>query len=663
MKKQYVLQSSRWLLVAWVLCSGHLTRAQTQQPTIQWQRTFETNDLTSITSVRAVKISQGGYGLLLGKSVVCLSETGDVIWNKPVPATQEDKSVMAVPVRQTIGITPTPDGGVAILAQDTQNRFYVTKLNASGDRLWLRIIDRADTGAASKLTDNSLITTPDGSLLVAGAFRDRLSYVTLTRLNQEGVISGQWRINYTDAEQGSQPAIQSILNTADGGYLLAGKTTVTGTSKGLAIKLNKSYQITWKSTYPTVDSLSAIVAKPSSDNTYIAIGSSAGGNARLLTISPLGKEDGNQIATFAGSTASARLVNSGTGYTILDATGAPANNFRLQGFSGQLAPEWTKTVGGSGNDLPADLLANSDGGYLALGTTTSTDGDVTGRSGNTTAVWLIKFGSSATATTLRLTAPTYNCQTGAIVFNTTGGNGTPILYSASGITRATLTDNFGIVEQELRNDPKTVIIQATQSGQTVNYAFDLATVCPNVQQGNSSASTLKLAPPTYNCSTGAITFHAIGGDGSPIEFAAAGITNWTTNPNQRVDAELRTAYDAKPITILARQGDQVASYVLDLKAACARARLAANEPSAVPSVAILGNPVSDLLTVEVTGIQKQSLVLRLTDDRGRLVEQRLIEQPMTREQQTFDVRKQGPGMLFLHTTISGQQQTIKVIKH
>ena len=279
---------------------------------------------------------------------------------------------------------------------------------------------------------------------------------------------------------------------------------------------------------------------------------------------------------------------------------------------------------------------------------------------------MVKLGNSSVATTLRLQAPAYNCQTGAIVFRTAGGDGTPIFYNAPGITRASLMADFGTVEPGLRNDPKVITIQATQSGQTVSYAFDLGAYCSTLQSSVNSPApgALTLVVPTYNCQTGALTFHSTGGDGTPVEYAAPGVTGWTTNPNQFVDAELRTAYDAQPLTLMARQSGQVVMYVLNLKAVCGRARLAIAEsaPVLTLSVSVLGNPVRETVTVEVRGAQDQLLQLRLVDGYGRVVEQRSIEQAAAAERQTFDLRQQAPGALLLHTTANGQSQTLKVVK-
>lgn len=79
--------------------------------------------------------------------------------------------------------------------------------------------------------------------------------------------------------------------------------------------------------------------------------------------------------------------------------------------------------------------------------------------------------------TLALSLPSYGCQTGAITFYTTGGDGSVITYVAPGVSRSSATSNTGFVEAGLRADPKPLVIQATQSGQTVSYTFDFKAYC------------------------------------------------------------------------------------------------------------------------------------------------------------------------------------------
>jgi hypothetical protein len=56
--------------------------------------------------------------------------------------------------------------------------------------------------------------------------------------------------------------------------------------------------------------------------------------------------------------------------------------------SGEL--EWTQTFGGSGSDIPSALIQTADGGYLLTATSGSTDGDVAGMHGESD-VWLLKL--------------------------------------------------------------------------------------------------------------------------------------------------------------------------------------------------------------------------------------------------------------------------------
>ncbi|GAB3897694.1 hypothetical protein GCM10028825_45860 [Spirosoma agri] len=450
-------------------------------------------------------------------------------------------------------------------------------------------------------------------------------------------------------------------------------------------------------------------------------------------------------------------------------------------------PEWTASMKG----LPAGISQNSYGDLrynlnvsLVGSPTTSGVYTVTVTAATqyfpnqpVTTTFKIKVVDPSDESTLKLGLPTYNCATGAITFLTTGGDGSLITYTAPGITRSSVTSNTGVVEAGLRNDPKPILIQATQSGYTASYTFDLRTNCivpaalspvlvspinnltltigkaldryhvgqhftdPNPHRGASfypisfnAANTppglyfvdatlsstgevsayfsgaptkpgiytvtvtsylfgyitkslaasgtftltvvdssgtppknapLTLAAPTYDCTTGAISFNTSGGDGSPVEFKAIGITDWTTNPNQFVDNESRTATDVQPFTLMARQGEQLVSYSWNLKAACGRARMGVSEvveAGSGLSLQLLGNPVQELLRVRIRGAEGQSVELRLTDSQGRLLQSRTVERVEAVEEQHFQLNQPGPNMLLLQATTQQQVQTVKVLK-
>ncbi|GAB4044588.1 hypothetical protein GCM10028774_64540 [Spirosoma jeollabukense] len=224
--------------------------------------------------------------------------------------------------------------------------------------------------------------------------------------------------------------------------------------------------------------------------------------------------------------------------------------------------------------LPANGLSTSYSTYppsivgtpLASGVMNLT---ITASNGRPESAWvpIILTVNPSPGSALTLLAPTYNCATGAFHFNTSGGDGSPITFLAFGITGPT-TNPDQFVDTELRTvaDAQPIHLQATQSGVTVSYVWDIRAQCP--VSPPPSGSTLTLLAPTYNCVTGAFHFNTSGGNGSPIEFFAIGVTGWTTNPNQFVDTALRTAADAQPLTLLARQNGVTVSYVWDIRAQC-----------------------------------------------------------------------------------------------
>ncbi|SFD35321.1 putative Ig domain-containing protein [Spirosoma endophyticum] len=318
--------------------------------------------------------------------------------------------------------------------------------------------------------------------------------------------------------------------------------------------------------------------------------------------------------------------------------------------------------------LPANLTFSGGGGGIIAGTPTASGiftitvsaRDINGLTTSTTYILSINpAGGSAFA----LQAPTYNCATGAITFNTSGGDGSPIEYQAAGITNWT-TNPYQSVDHDLitANDVQPITLQARQHGVVVTYVWDLKAYCtnpPTPQPPLPGAFTLMA--PTYNCSTGAITFNTSGGDGSPIEYQAAGITSWTTNPTRFVDQELRTANDTKPLTLQARQNGKMVSYVWDLRASCSGARLAAEETTTL-SVRVLGNPVAgETAAVEISGAAGQSLQFVVSDMQGRQISKDRIEQASVI--QKHDVRiSRAPGVYLLKVSTPTQTGTARLVR-
>ena len=172
-----------------------------------------------------------------------------------------------------------------------------------------------------------------------------------------------------------------------------------------------------------------------------------------------------------------------------------------------------------------------------------------------------------------------------------------------------------------------------------------------------------LLAPLYNCSTGAITFQTSGGNGTTIEFRSPGITDWSSNPNQYLDQDARTAGDTPPFTLYARQSGQVVTYSWSRQATCSGGgRISTQESQPLLMMQVLGNPViNETATVEIQGGVGQWLRLRLFDARGNTISETLIPRPQAVERHS--VKLGGPtGLYLLQVSTPTQAQAVKLLK-
>ncbi|RIV20473.1 T9SS C-terminal target domain-containing protein [Fibrisoma montanum] len=287
------------------------------------------------------------------------------------------------------------------------------------------------------------------------------------------------------------------------------------------------------------------------------------------------------------------------------------------------------------------------------------------------------LGGAATPSAFQLIAPLYDCPSGAFSFMTQGGDSSgapaaPIEYMAAGITGWTTNPNQ-FVDFELRQaaDAQPITLWARQNGQTVRYVWDIRATCPVGAPGQ-----LRLVAPLYDCAAGAITFQTQGGNNSPIEYMAAGITGWTTNPNQFVDRELRQAADAQPLLLRVRQRTstgayQEDNYVWDMRAICpmgasgpvsARFGASIGEGPATWQVTVYPNPVGQEFTVKLEGVRQASVRLVLTNLRGQVLVDRQVLVEQATHQERLKLGESPAGIYLLRVSTADQTKTLKVLK-
>lgn len=296
--------------------------------------------------------------------------------------------------------------------------------------------------------------------------------------------------------------------------------------------------------------------------------------------------------------------------------------------------------------------------------------------------------TSATGGTLTLLTPTYNCTTGDITFNTSGGDGTTITYTAIGVQRSSVTSPNGVVEPGLRADPKPLNIVASQGGTTVSIAFDFAGYCANPPSSTTTTpptnttcgspastlgQTLRVSRVTdVNCQTGTFRILTEGGNGQAVSYADnVGLSN--DDPNncvRRLDgpdlirAVNNSNSDVQPFQLRVTQnGVQSAPFTFNFKEACTgTARVASSEAIAELGVTVLGNPTqSESVEVLVSNPAGERVELRVTNSRGQLMQSVANESGATTVRERVSLGRSA-GVYLLQVNTPTRTKTVKIVR-
>lgn len=217
----------------------------------------------------------------------------------------------------------------------------------------------------------------------------------------------------------------ATCQTSDGGYIMAGYTTTNnngdvtgykGNDDFWVVKISESGTIQWQKTYGGYgqDRANAIVQTP--DGGYIVAGMSMSNNGDVTGnhgdadcwIIKLGSSGDIQWQKSYGGSglddASDIKTTSDGGYIVVgysySSNGDVSSNkggadwwmIKIDA-SGNL--QWQKSIGGSGADFASAVLQTSDGGYILAGPSMSNDGDVSVNKGSWD-YWVVKLNSSGT---------------------------------------------------------------------------------------------------------------------------------------------------------------------------------------------------------------------------------------------------------------------------
>ncbi|WP_445722599.1 T9SS type A sorting domain-containing protein [Flavobacterium sp.] len=236
----------------------------------------------------------------------------------------------------------------------------IIKTDAYGNILWQKDIGGSEYDSAHKV-----ITTIDGGYLVAcntisnnGQVYGNhgLIDIWIVKLNSQGDIL--WSKTYGC---NNYDGVSSIIQTSDGNYVFAGNSTAIngdvtinhGYNDLWVVKINNTGSIIWQKSYGGSGYDYANDVRQTTDGGYILCGASTSSNFDV---------------TFNQGSYDYWVVKLNT--------------------NGDLV--WQKTFGGSLHDEAHSILQTNDGGYIVIGQSVSSNGDINDHQGGIDC-WIIKL--------------------------------------------------------------------------------------------------------------------------------------------------------------------------------------------------------------------------------------------------------------------------------
>jgi hypothetical protein len=344
-----------------------------------WTRTYGGSSDDKAMSVE--QTTDGGYiaaGLTYSFGagsadlyLVKMDAFGDTLWTRVYGGVGFDYA---------LGIQETDDGGYVVAAGTSSfgagdMDFYLIKTDASGDTLWCRTYGGSDPDVAF-----SVDQTIDGGYIFAGysmsfGAGDMDFYLIKTDASGDSL----WSRTYGGS--GSDWGL-SVQQTADGGYIVAGRTDSFGAGSNdlYLVKADAAGDTLWTRTYGATGSENAYSVQQTTDEGYIVGGltnSFGSGGFDFFLVKTDVSGDTVWTTTYGGSnddfgTSVWETTDGGyilAGYT--NSFGAGGQDFYLVKTDEDGQALWTRTYGGGQDDAAYSIQQTPDEGYIVAGLTYS----------------------------------------------------------------------------------------------------------------------------------------------------------------------------------------------------------------------------------------------------------------------------------------------------
>ena len=351
----------------------------TTPPEETWNKTFGCDGYDYARAVQ--QTADGGY-ILAGVTqsygagsedawLVKTDSDGNERWNKTFGGTASDYAY---------SVQKTADGGY-ILAGETcsynsgsNSDFWLIKTDSDGNKQWDKTFGGTDFEWA-----NSVQETADGGYILAGVTQSYgAGYQDFWLVKTDSGGNKQWDKTFGGA---NNDRAYSVQQTADGGYILAGETRSYGAGycDVWMIKTDSGGNKQWDKIFGGANWDGARAVQETKDGGYILAGYmqpySAGGpyDVWMIKTDPDGIMQWNK--TFGGANgeeANSVQETADGGYILAGVTqsyGAGSQDFWLIKTDSCGNKQWDKTFGGADNDRAYSVQQTADGGYILAGET------------------------------------------------------------------------------------------------------------------------------------------------------------------------------------------------------------------------------------------------------------------------------------------------------
>jgi hypothetical protein len=343
-------------------------------------------------------------------------------WKKLFGGDNEDNGVCIVRTADggyiTAGSTLSNSSGDVGVGKGSYD-IWVVKTDADGNKVWQKTY-----GGSSVEQPTAIINTGDGGVLITGytnsinsgdvGFNQGGDDAWVLKLDANGNLL--WQKTYGTT---SYDYAQGIISSGDGGYIVAGHTYISTYSDVWIFKLDANGNLLWQKTFggssydyvPAITSTDdggfIVAANTLSSNTG-NVGANNGGldiwvvkfdaNGNLLWQKTLGGSKDEWANHIVRSTDGGFVV---MGYTESSNTGdVGANHGKSDLWVVKLNATgtivWQKTIGGAGSDAAIFGTASADGGFMLSGTTDSNNSGDVGANHGLSDLWIVKVSANGT---------------------------------------------------------------------------------------------------------------------------------------------------------------------------------------------------------------------------------------------------------------------------